>query len=257
MWDKRLRYTYTSIHFVTLMMQLDHNDIYNNYDPLSVLNYGTHTQYTYSILEHEIKYGNSGNSYFKTRATMDNAVLGSRYPNAVMDVDLAELYIKPAYKPFENQSNLGTSSSSCQYYIGPNYTSIIDHGGRPAFNPSELYPSGITARQGTTSKTGIESFAYHTNNGHPWDNYYYSDFYPRIHKKHTIGTTLQFARHNLEAHYPDSNYEAVLRVATSVNNVHSSVGNDNPANDSITSFGSPEPFDTILLVEGFRQGRYV
>jgi len=211
----------------------NHNNVYNNYDPLSVLNYGTHTQYTHSILEHEIKYGNSGNSYFKTRATMDNAVMGSRYPNAVMDVDLTELFIKPAFKPSENQSNWGTPTSSYQHYIGKYFTSYIDHGGRRAFNPSELYPFGITTGQGSTIKTGIEPIAYHTSNGHPWDNFYFSDFFPRIHKDHSIGAALQLARHNLETRYPDGDYEAHSRITTVKNHVFTT---NEPYNFAIDNF---------------------
>ncbi len=211
----------------------DHNDIYNNYDPLSVLDYGTHTQYSCDILEHVIKYGTSGNSYFKLRATMDNAVMGSRYANAVMDVDLVELFIKPGYALVEDHSNWGTTNSSYQYYKGQYYTSKIDHGGRFTFNPSRLFPVGITTGQGSSTKTGIEPIAYRTNNGHPWDNFYFSDFYPLIHKEHTMGSAMEYARNIFEARYSDGNYAAFLKVSTVKDHVFTT---NDPYDFSIDNF---------------------
>lgn len=239
-----------------------HNVISNNFDPMAVMNIGPgpRTNFQCSVQNVGINYGANSNSYFKTRVEMPGAGNGNIYINDMYDVNLVELFVKPTYKDDEPVANWGTTNSSYQYYRGEHTRSYINQGGRPQESSTSMYPISPSdhniksSNNGNAQNTGVEPFAYRDHVGRPWDFFWFSDFYPRIRNNHTAGTALQFARHNLEARYPDGNYEALLRVATSVNNIHSSVGNDNPANDSITSFHIDNFLPFVQKVEAYTDG---
>ncbi len=221
-----------------------HNVISNNYDPMAVMNIGPgpRTNFQCRVQNVGINYGANSNSYFKTRVEMPGAGNGNTYTDDMYDVDLVELFLKPSYKETEQVSNWGTANSSYQYYHGAHTKSYINQGGRPQDNPSPIYPISPDNHDirrfqtGNDQSTGVEPFAYRDYVGKPWDFFWFSDFYPRIRKSHIINTNLELARNNLEARYTDGNYEALLRVYTSVNNIHSSVNSNNPSGDSLTSF---------------------
>lgn len=213
-------------------------DLHNCYDPIAVIDYeheigGTPTQYSCTFEAHEIKYGDSHNSYFKVRPRMNGANTGLTYSSAVMDVDLVELFITPEYSAPEAVELWGSSNSAYQYYRGEYYESRINQGGRINITPNSIYPfgnnGGITVREPLAgpTKTKLAPHAYRSvTEGYPWDDYWFSDFYPRIDKNHTLTTTKILAPHNLRARYLDGNYHAHIRVKTSKGNIFSSSTND-------------------------------
>ncbi len=139
-------------------------DIHNCYDPIAVIDYeheigNTPTQYSCTFEEHEIKYGDSYNSYFKVRPRMNGANTGLTYSHAVMDVDLVELFITPEYSAPEDAEQWGNSNSAYQYYRGEYYESRINQGGRINVTPNNIYPfgnsGGITVREPLTGWRGF------------------------------------------------------------------------------------------------------
>jgi PKD repeat protein len=209
----------------------------NCYDPIAVIDYeheidDTPTQYSCTFQQHEIKYGDSHNSYFKVRPRMNGANTGLTYSHAVMDVDLVELFITPEYSAPEAVELWGNSNSAYQYYRGEHFESRINQGGRINVTPNSIYPfgnsGGITVREPLAgpTRTKLEPHAYSDATGFPYDDYWFSDFYPRIDKNHTLTTTKVLAPHNLRARYPDGNYHAHIRVKTSKGNIFSSSTND-------------------------------
>ncbi len=233
----------------------------NCYDPMAVIQLSPRTNFKCRVQNVGVNYGSASKSHFKTRVEMPGGGNGNTYTNHMYDVNLVELFIKPAYKQSEPQvSNWGTTNSSYQYYRGEHTKSYINQGGRPQESSSSMYPISpsdhniTSSNNGNAQNTGVEPFAYRDHVGRPYDFFWFSDFYPRIRNSHAIGTALQFARHNLEARYPDGNYEALLRVATSVNNIHSSVGNTIAANDSLTSFQIDNFLPFVQKVEAYTDG---
>lgn len=222
-------YAYRDIEQAVAMFQL----IPNCYDPMSIIDYehainNMPTQYSLTFQEHEINYGNSNNSFFKVQVNMNGAQPGIIYTDAVMDADLVELFISPEYAESEPFAQWGNPSSSYQYYKGEYYESKIDHGGRGDLASSVIYPSGITKRDppASPSNTKIQPHAYSDATGLPLDNYFYSDFYPRIDENHPMGSAKFLAPHNLKACYPDGNYQAHIRMTSSKGNSFSSSTND-------------------------------
>lgn len=238
----------------------DFQSIPNCYDPMAVILLSPRTNFKCRVQNVGINYGSASKSHFKTRVEMPGAGNGNTYTNQMYDVNLVELFVKPTYKDDEPVANWGTTNSSYQYYRGEHTKSYINQGGRPQESSLSMYPISPSdhniksSNNGNAQNTGVEPFAYRDNVGRPWDFFWFSDFYPRIRNNHAVGTTLQFARHNLEARYPDGNYEAMLRVYTSVNNLHSSVGNAIPADDSLTSFQIDNFLPFVQKVEAFRVG---
>ena len=207
----------------------DHNAIQNDYSPMSILNFGQRTNFDCSIQTHAINYGanDESRSYFKGRASMIGGGNDATYTNVLMDVDRVDLFLKPKYKSTEACGNWGTVNSSYQLYQGQYVESKMNLGGINT-SPSPLYPETpsshniTTAPVGDESITGIDPYAYRDSGAHPWDDYYFSDFFPRIRIDHQIGQNLLLAPHNLLARYPDGEYEAFLRVETVTNAMFSS-----------------------------------
>lgn len=68
---------------------------------------------------------------------------------------------------------------------------------------------------------GVNSFAYNSSNPHPYDDYYFPDFYTRIHKDHS-GGALRTAELPANARYPDGEYALFAQVTNIRDQVTSS-----------------------------------
>ena len=160
---------------------LDPQGVFNNYDPMAVINFGERSKFKCRVQNVGINYGTNSKSYFKTRAQMIDAEYTSTYPDHMYDVNLVELFIKPAYKQSEPQvSNWGTTNSSYQYYRGEHTKSYINQGGRPQESSSSMYPISPSdhniksSDNGNAQKTGVEPFAYRDHVGRPYDFFCFS-----------------------------------------------------------------------------------
>jgi hypothetical protein len=151
----------------------------------------------------QLKYPGSQPTKLRVRPVMEGATnasgqpLGengasSRYGNVVMNVDNVDVMIK------------SSAEAGFSPIMGKSYESRMSHGGRPA---SSLYPATIyqSASLGHFNKQGIDPYAYHDSQGYPYDEYFFPDFYTRIHKDHS-GGTLRTAELPTNARYPDGNY---------------------------------------------------
>ncbi|MGC3946371.1 MAG: PKD domain-containing protein [Chryseolinea sp.] len=192
----------------------------NAKNPLQFLNHNRPT-YTVSFQPGALRYPGTQRSFFNVRAAMNGAAGSGNYP-VVMDVDAVELFIKKKYEAFNNT----------QYYKGTVLESKIFYGGRLNTDryPSNGFPAHNSGQNaidiakgdgvGSTTLTGISAFAYSSQ---PYDEYYFSDFYSRIHKDDNYGgTNARFASVSSDARYPDGEYNYFARVTTADNQVHDS-----------------------------------
>ncbi len=136
---------------------------------------------------------------------MNGAGNTSTYSNQIMDIEKVQLNVK----------KFGQTDNDYQLIIGNNYTGEILLGGRINNNryPSSGYPTGntsfdIATDYGSTTRTGIDPFAYRAieENPRPWDIWYFSDIYTRIHKDDNFTGPLKLATSNSEARYTDGVY---------------------------------------------------
>ncbi len=136
---------------------------------------------------------------------MNGAGNTSTYSNQIMDIEKVQLNVK----------KFGQTDNDYQLMIGNNYTGEILLGGRINNNryPSSGYPTGntsfdIATDYGSPTRTGIDPFAYRAieANPRPWDIWYFSDIYTRIHKDDNFTGPLKLATSNSEARYTDGVY---------------------------------------------------
>lgn len=162
-------------------------------------------------------------SSIQVRCIMHNAETGTNYQNAIMAIDVVELRIKSS---FENDNQYKQIS-------GHRFNSIISHGGHKfgptSFIAEQRYPRegaspNSTTRDlkqdgipGSNTETGIDPYSYTSNAiGYPWDDFYFSDFYTRIHKDddNTQQSTIQITNVTDNARYPDGEYDLKARAST-------------------------------------------
>lgn len=204
----------------------------NPKDPLQFVDYPP-SAHTLNIQTNLIAAGDDESS-IRVRTAMNGATPGVVYPNAVMDIDDVELFIKKSYE----------SDNAYQYIKGPFLESKMSLGARLASDryPSYEFPNHnnddnalieIADRNRVGSfngVTGIDAYAY---NGNPWDDYYFSDFRTRIHRDDDFGQgNAQYARLSQEARYPDGQYTLYAKATTVRNIEHES----NPVEITIDNF---------------------
>jgi len=211
------------------------NDENNDYDPLSVINYKNDpsdpneyfTRYDIRIIDFDDNFHNQErtrieadgdqNSSVVVRTIMNRENYGNPSPvyvNDVMDICNVKLFIRPSNCGVEEPETWGTEGSGYQMILGPDYRSEIDLGARIG---DERYPEAICLRHGDHEHTGIYPWAYHDYQGYPYDDYYFSDFYTRIHNDNPGNGNTLMAQSNLHARYPDGDY-FLFAKATSVKN---------------------------------------
>jgi len=91
---------------------------------------------------------------------------------------------------------------------GKDYWGYISLGGSTVGAPESIYyPDYVNndgnGNKGSWLKTGIDPFAYRLE---PHDDYYFTDFYTRIHQNHSVGASLLLANIPKFAQYPDNRY---------------------------------------------------
>lgn len=80
-----------------------------------------------------------------------------------------------------------------------------------AAHPAHITQSG-NANKGSATKTGVDPFAYRND---PWDDYYFSDFYTRIHKSSVPGSDkLNLAGRAFDARHDEGEYEIMPSLTT-------------------------------------------
>lgn len=208
----------------------------NAKNPLQIVNHAN-TNFDISIegITNLTKYNQ--NSFYsgaeqgsiQVKIKMAGASNGSRYTNQVMDIEKVHFYIK----------KYGQNDSDYKLILGDNFDSKIVLGGRI---DNTRYPSGnssydIASAYGSIIRTGIDPYAY---NSYPYDNWYFSDIYTRIHKDDTFTGTIKLAISNAEARYPDGVY-LIKPKAYRINNTEAI----NPANPN-----NNEPKQ--ILIDNFR-----
>jgi len=233
----------------------NHRNTFNDRDPLQFI---SHVNTTYDVAisndsnnvngNHIITSPGSQAISLKVRYTMNNAgINGSRFDNAVMDIDNVDIYIKPSYKNDEDTAQWGNENSNYQLITGEYVKSHLSHGARLA---SEIYP--VTAAYnhvanpldntainlvgktyGDWDNTGIDPFAYSSTKNHPYDDYYFSDFYTRVHQDYQLGGNFVFAPCNEKSKYHDGRYYLYAKVTTVRDDVFSSIDNDQNPNEII------------------------
>lgn len=122
---------------------------------------------------------------------------GKRYNSGIMDVEAVEFKIKNALH------------SDWQNIKGPNFNRF-QFGGRmdKGVVPKNFRQSTIGSTIGSWGVSGMDPHAYLTD---PFDNFYFNEFYARIHKDDPTNGTLKAALYPWDSRYMDGNY--TLKVA--------------------------------------------
>jgi len=134
----------------------------------------------------------------------------SSYQHRMMAIDKLGFYIGKASAAMEPSTNWGQASSAFRMVSGPHYSGYICNGSLPA---STIYPPNLTDNTlGSNTHTGIFPYAYSSMTK---DDYFYADFYQRLHQNSTPGTaTPLMAKCVKEAMYPDGDYRLLARAET-------------------------------------------
>ncbi|HYG01935.1 MAG TPA: PKD domain-containing protein [Chryseosolibacter sp.] len=181
----------------------------------------------------QIAYPGTNNSFFQVRASMYNAgqfgpAGDVKYSNVTMDVEKVELLLKGENQPapefklikgrtLESKIQYGGRLNTDRY---PSVNFPPHNTGTMAIDIGKGVSGGIDHGTGSITRTGIDPYAYNTQ---PYDDYYFSDFYPRIHKDDNYsGVNARFASISDEARYPDGIYDYFVRLTTVTNQFHNS-----------------------------------
>ena len=242
-----------------------HDNVHNDKDPLDVVSH-VNTNYTVTIdgkslfidnlhyIDNDNVVVSSGNDAIslRVRYQMQGGSTGSTYSTVVMNVDNIDLFIKKSHENDEDIEVWGTSNSKFQLIKGPWVESKVSHNARLE---SELYPTTVApanppnnnsvnianlsgAQHGSTTRTGIDPYAYTTSIGYPYDDYYFSDFFTRIHYSDEFGhinRQMAICNEDSVARYPDGKYNIYAKVTTVKDNVFKS-NTENPTEIIIDNF---------------------
>lgn len=124
----------------------------------------------------------------------------NRY-SRINDVNQVEILLKKASETQFTKIK-GAQMESILSLGGRIGTDVINH-------TRQQYASG---QWGNWNRSGVDSYAYNSSNPHPYDDYYFSDFYTRIHKDHSFGTLRRTAELPANARYPDGEYALFAKV---------------------------------------------
>lgn len=175
---------------------------------LNPLEYIAHTSPTYSIdvLSSQAPNNTITTVYPGTVATglralvkLANETDGQRYIHSIMDIEKIEFKITRAGQ--NNWENIQGPTTDRIQYAGKVTTTTI--------KPSNLRTQG----DGSWILTGVKPYAYYDHN---YDEFFFADFYARIHKNDPMNGTALFATFPWDARYQDGNYE-VKAAITNVN----------------------------------------
>ncbi len=133
------------------------------------------------------------------KVTLSGEADGKRYKNSIVDIEKLEFKVKHNF--FTNWVNIR----------GPK-NDRIQFGGR---DPNTLKPDQLrTQGRGDWNRTGVIPRTYWNHN---YDEFYFAEFYARIHKNDPMNGTGVFATYPWDARYPDGDYELKAGI-TNVNN---------------------------------------
>lgn len=192
-------------HLHLYLLDKPKNEPQNNNNAKNPLHYLSHQTTNFDISIGRITklteynqntyYSGAEQGSIMVKAKMAGAGNGSIYTNHIMDIEKVHLYIK----------KYGQNDNDYKLILGNNFESKIVLGGRI---DNTRYPSGnssydIASAYGSITRTGIEPFAY---SSFPYDNWYFSDIYTRIHKDDRFTGTIKLASCNAEARYSDGVY---------------------------------------------------
>ncbi|MCB0615521.1 MAG: SprB repeat-containing protein, partial [Phaeodactylibacter sp.] len=130
----------------------------------------------------------------------------ARYQDALMMVDIVELFLKAEYEDDE----------AYKLIEGKDHNSSIDEAGIDESSPdnSNAYPNHILTQQGSWNTQGIIPYAYSDDEFElSRDDFYFTDFITRIHKDDPMdGGQAQIANCPEDARYNDGRYELKARA---------------------------------------------
>ncbi len=192
-------------HLHLYLLENPNNEPQNNNNAKNPLHFLSHqtTNFDISIegitklteYNQNTHYSGAEQGSVKVKVKMAGAGDGSIYSNHIMDIEKVHFYIK----------KYGQNDNEYKLILGNNFDSKIVLGGRI---DNTRYPSGnssydIASAYGSSTRTGIDPYAY---NSYPYDNWYFSDIYTRIHKDDNFTGTIKLATSNAEARYADGVY---------------------------------------------------
>jgi len=191
----------------------DNQEVWNNTynkNPLQFVTYAA-PQYDIRLFTQPgpdsfvLNYPGSNPTPLCVRPRMDPIVIqgvnNNRY-DRINDVDQVEVMLKKPGYPFfvrlegaQKQGYISLGGQIGETQIGHTINQYI----------------GNSPQWGNWATMGVNSFAYNSSNPHPYDDYYFPDFYTRIHKDHS-GGTLRTAELPANARYPDGEYALFAQV---------------------------------------------
>jgi hypothetical protein len=156
----------------------------------------------------EPKYaGNTKNTLLLKHEMVGVSYVGSNhYSNVCMNEEELEILVK----------NKDNSTAGFKTIEGLLHESkfIINPAGSKIIYPSYAW---LTDKWGSPSRTGVDPHAYTGSSQEPYDNYYFADFYTRIHKlcsrdEKNKESDLLLAKYPWDARMVDGNYELMTRI---------------------------------------------
>lgn len=156
----------------------------------------------------EPKYaGNTKNTLLLKHEMVGVSYVGSNhYSNVCMNEEELEILVK----------NKDNSTAGFKTIEGLLHESkfIINPAGSKVIYPSYAW---LTDKWGSPSRTGVDPHAYTGSSQKPYDNYYFADFYTRIHKlcsrdEKNKESDLLLAKYPWDARMLDGNYELMTRI---------------------------------------------
>lgn len=189
-----------------------------NSDPLQYVNYSV-PNYTINVWSQlnssgiDISYPGDNATKIASRVQMSGEPQNVNRYDHVMDVNNVEIKIKPA------------DNINFERIMGASEESIISLGarlGEPLINHNQNHNYPGTIHQWTV--TGVNSNAYNgdtsgPNARNPWDDYFFTDFIPRIHEDDPMdGAPAAIADCPQSARYNDGKYE-LKTVVTNITNI--------------------------------------
>lgn len=159
-----------------------------------------------------ISYPGTNSSPIVVRPIMQNEGIDLNRYNTLNHVNRVELLIKKLYE------------NSYRLINGTTQKSGIRLGGRigEEMLPENLYIDGSTSNPGipqigNLTRQGIRPFAYATNNAHPYDDFYFPNLIPRLHRDTNLTAgTLSYCP--MSSRYNDGRYQLKARITDVRNN---------------------------------------
>ena len=206
-----------------------YSDVNNHMDPLTIIDvydqnnseYTNTNDYDIDLLYTERFSDSTSTIRVRTNLLNPTGNDASLTPNndgfsdAIMCIDRLELLIAPSHLCIQESEMIK----------GDTLKAYINHRAREeerSFNPHNIHDD----QPGDIIRTGIDPYAYRSVGGQIYDDYYFADFYTRIHEDDYLTVTpVRLADVNQSARYPDNKYriygyyETVYEPVTAVDSI--------------------------------------